>query len=94
MSGLFQRFFHFFLARPWWINAGLGVLFYVLFSDLVGLLAGRGGPFGVAAAGVFGVLPGAVLVIFLFLAIASVIERRRGKSREPESDRGPAGPRT
>ena len=72
-----QRISGFFLARPWWANVVLGVAFYLLFDTAFDLLASRPGRLGLVVVDIFGIIPEATLVVFLLLAVASVIERRR-----------------
>jgi hypothetical protein len=72
-----QRISGFFLARSWWANVVLGISFYLLLNTAFDLLASRPGRLGLVAVDIFGIIPGATLVFFLMLAVASVIERRR-----------------
>ena len=83
-----SRITGFFLARSWWANIVLGVAFYLLLHTAFDLLAARPGRLGLMAVDIFGLVPGAVLVFFLMLAVASVIERRRAKQGAESEEQG------
>ena len=85
-----SRLTGFFLARSWWANVVLGVVFYLLFHTAFDLLAARPGRLGLVVADIFGLLPEATLVFFLLMAVASLIEHRRNpppetKKQKPET---------
>src|SRR5258708_1313198 len=68
----------FLLFVPWWVSAGLGVLFFILSVTLMGSLA-QLGPIGKGIAQGGNRLPYLVLVVFGFLSLASAYVGHRRK---------------